>query len=109
MLSTASRQASAGSPFEQMLQKKKQSFSKYAVFAQQSKSKVWRKKKRALVSKESQIDDVYRKAVRAAMQTPNNRAAKLQSDISIQKAACSRQTAKKPQLARAKRVCVARQ
>ena len=70
---------------EQIALQKEAELQQYRQYSTQQSNQVLAKEEEALVSKESQIDDVYRKAVESGDADLITKAAKLQSDISIQK------------------------
>jgi hypothetical protein len=70
---------------EQIALQKEAELQQYRQYSAQQSNQVLAKEEEALVSKESQIDDVYRKAVESGDSDLITKAAKLQSDISIQK------------------------
>lgn len=70
---------------EQIALQKEAELQQYRQYSAQQSNQVLAKEEEALVSKESQIDDVYRKAVESGDADLITKAAKLQSDISIQK------------------------
>tara|TARA_R100000655_G_scaffold88473_1_gene128793 strand:+ start:76 stop:1047 length:972 start_codon:yes stop_codon:yes gene_type:complete len=70
---------------EQIALQKEAELQQYRQYSQQQSNQVLVKEEEALVSKEAQIDDVYRKAVESGDADLITKAAKLQSDISIQK------------------------
>ena len=70
---------------EQIALQKEAELQQYRQYSVQQSNQVLAKEEEALVSKESQIDDVYRKAVESGDSDLITKAAKLQSDISIQK------------------------
>jgi len=70
---------------EQIALQKEAELQQYRQYSAQQSNQVLAKEEEALISKESQIDDVYRKAVESGDADLITKAAKLQSDISIQK------------------------
>ena len=70
---------------EQIALQKEAELQQYRQHSVQQSNQVLAKEEEALASKESQIDDVYRKAVESGDSDLITKAAKLQSDISIQK------------------------
>ena len=70
---------------EQIALQKEAELQQYRQYSAQQSNQVLAKEEEALASKESQIDDVYRKAVESGDADLITKAAKLQSDISIQK------------------------
>jgi hypothetical protein len=70
---------------EQIALQKEAELQQYRQYSVQQSNQVLAKEEEALASKESQIDDVYRKAVESGDSDLITKAAKLQSDISIQK------------------------
>ncbi len=70
---------------EQIALQKEAELQQYRQHSVQQSNHVLAKEEEALASKESQIDDVYRKAVESGDSDLITKAAKLQSDISIQK------------------------
>ena len=70
---------------EQIALQKEAELQRYRTYSQQQSNQVLAKEEEAINSKEAQIDDVYRKAVESGDADLITKAAKLQSDISIQK------------------------
>jgi preprotein translocase subunit SecD len=70
---------------EQIALQKEAELQQYRQYSQQQSNQVLAKEEEAITSKEAQIDDVYRKAVESGDADLITKAAKLQSDISIQK------------------------
>lgn len=70
---------------EQIALQKEAELQQYRQYSQQQSNQVLLKEEEAITSKEAQIDDVYRKAVESGDADLITKAAKLQSDISIQK------------------------
>jgi hypothetical protein len=70
---------------EQIALQKEAELQQYRTYSQQQSHQVLAKEEEAITSKEAQIDDVYRKAVESGDADLITKAAKLQSDISIQK------------------------
>ena len=70
---------------EQIALQKEAELQQYRQYSHQQSNQVLLKEEEAITSKEAQIDDVYRKAVESGDADLITKAAKLQSDISIQK------------------------
>ena len=70
---------------EQIALQKEAELQQYRQYSVQQSNQVLAKEEEALSSKEAQIDDVYRKAVESGDADLITKAAKLQSDIAIQK------------------------
>lgn len=70
---------------EQIALQKEAELQQYRNYSVQQSNHVLAKEEEALASKEAQIDDVYKKAVESGDSDLITKAAKLQSDISIQK------------------------
>ena len=70
---------------EQIALQKEAELQQYRQYSAQQSNAVLAKEEEALVSKEAQIDDVYRKAVESGDADLITKANKLQNDISIQK------------------------
>ena len=70
---------------EQIALQKEAELQQYRKYAAQQSTTVLQKEEEALISKEAQVDDVYRKAVESGDSDLITKAGKLQNDIAIQK------------------------
>ena len=97
MLSTARQNSERSS--EQIALQKEAELQQYRQYSAQQSNQVLAKEEEALVSKESQIDDVYRKAVESGDADLITKAAKLPERhiYSKRKAACSQGQNSRPQ------------